>query len=582
MKKITAILLVVLLMISGCAPQDAGKELPESPASLSESSSVETSEPPAEPESTDAPARREPKPLEMIPADQLKEAEPVAVAAGFAIYLRDENGSFILPQPYEPPLPYDDQRKTGDVIAARPGEEGYILGQYDTDKDQWGTLSPLGDGLVCFNNYHELRFIDTNNWTDTGFTLDFQTPAEPNCRISSVTRDHDTGEFAVIYQVSSYTVSPDGEVRPWLAYYNASNGAQDAHMEFQRFDSEGGFLGKIVTDREPRGMNDVADCLPNRCRDGKLTFLHKDYMGFLVTCDLETGETTAIECSSAFLTDGAELLYDYEYRDDLPGAQFTYRWYELGKEVASLTLEEEQDTLTMAFEHMMDPLRLSTIDPETRTAELTYQGLVFHRLDFTAGTIELAYEYPEEQLGEPVLTSPDGRYQVYQLSTFSGGEARYEEMVAKDTETGEFIRLGSLNNVMATAIVGDSQLVVTYYDRMEACDLSTGEWYFPLDEYAGGENIQRKAIDIAYDAENRLILLLSTRHVEHPGHIPDELKESILLEVHRDDWTPVRTIDTGILPPHSQVFGVISPGIRLEQPGRLLIGEDAAAVEYLE
>ncbi|MBR2107954.1 MAG: hypothetical protein IJ937_11890, partial [Treponema sp.] len=63
----------------------------------------------SEPESTDTSSHRESKPLEKIPAEQLSEAELVSVAAGFDIYLRDENGFFI------PPLPYDDQRKTGDV-----------------------------------------------------------------------------------------------------------------------------------------------------------------------------------------------------------------------------------------------------------------------------------------------------------------------------------------------------------------------------------------------------------------------------------------------------------------------------------
>ena len=89
MKKITAIMLTVLLMISGCAPQNAGKELPEISASLSESSSSEPSEQPVELESTDASAHRESKPLEKIPAEQLAETEPVCSAAGLDIYLRN-------------------------------------------------------------------------------------------------------------------------------------------------------------------------------------------------------------------------------------------------------------------------------------------------------------------------------------------------------------------------------------------------------------------------------------------------------------------------------------------------------------
>lgn len=587
MKKITSIMLTVLLMISGCAPQNAGKELPEISASLSESSSSEPSEQPVELESTDASAHRESKPLEKIPAEQLAETEPVCAAAGLDIYLRNENGSIIVPQPYEPPLPYDDQRKTGDVIAARPGEDGYILGQYDTDKDQWGTLSPLGNGLVCFNNYQELRLIDTDNWTDTDIALDFQTPSEPNHRISSVARDHDTGEFVVIYQVSSYTVSPDGEKRPWLAYDNSDIGAQDAHMQFQRFDSEGKFLGKIVTDREPRGMNDVADCLPNRYRDGKITFLQKDYMGFLVTCDLATGEIATLDCSGAFLTEGAELMYDYEYREDIPGAQFTYRWYEQGEEVASLTLEEERDTLTMAFEHMPEPLTLSRIDPENCTAELTYQGLIFHKLDFDAGTAEIAYEYPEDRLGDLLLTSPDGRYQICRLSLFSGGEAAFEDIVAKDTETGEFIRLGSLNNVGDMTITGDNQLVAPYYDRLEVCRLSDGEWYEPMKKFESvetAEELKYRPLEILYDAENLWILVLYADYFDpFLDGFTEEMAGTMKLDVYEEDWTLVRSIDTGITPPFSlKAYGAYSPGLILEEPGRLRLVENNTVVDYLE
>lgn len=94
------------------------------------------------------------------------------------------------------------------------GEDGHVLGSYHTDRESWGTLSPLDGKSVCFNNYEELIFVDTKEWVDTGFVLDFQQPQEPNCRISSLAFDPKQEEYLAIYQVSSYTMSSDGEVAP--------------------------------------------------------------------------------------------------------------------------------------------------------------------------------------------------------------------------------------------------------------------------------------------------------------------------------------------------------------------------------
>lgn len=49
---------------------------------------------------------------------------------------------------------------------------------------------------------------------------------------------------------------------------NEDVGAQDAHMEFQRFDRDGRFLERVVTDLEPYLLNEVSSCLPNDYRDG--------------------------------------------------------------------------------------------------------------------------------------------------------------------------------------------------------------------------------------------------------------------------------------------------------------------------
>lgn len=64
-------------------------------------------------------------------------------------------------------------------------------------------------------------------------------------------------------------MSSDGVVRPWMVFENNEDvGAQDAHMEFQRFDRDGRFLERVVTDLEPYRLNEVSSCLPNDYRNG--------------------------------------------------------------------------------------------------------------------------------------------------------------------------------------------------------------------------------------------------------------------------------------------------------------------------
>ena len=561
------VLAMTVMLFAGCG---------RPAADVSEPSQLPEAPPPQEEPIEKMP--KAPRALEAVPAEELMSANPVGNAAGFSIWLKDSSGSFLQE------LPYSGQLQRGQVIAALPGEDGHILGNYETDKDQWGTLSPLGDGLVCFNNYSELAFIDTNNWTDTGFELDFQIPAQPNYRISSLARDPETGEFAVIYQVSGYQRSADGQVRPWMVYDNHPEyGATDAHMEIQQFDSQGDFLQCVVTELEPRVMNDVADCLPNRYSGGKVTFLHYDYAGALITCDLASGAVEEIPCDGAVLTDQAEILYSKEYREEIPGVVFHYTWYEKGEEIASLALKEERDILTMAAEQGEFPLYPAAIDQANKTVRLGYRNMVFHQLDFAAGTAAVEYVYSHEELTDLVMTSPDGRYEIYRLGEFSGGEARFEELVSYDTETGETVRLGMLNNVYGMVITNQNRLTVTYFGSVEDCSLKDGVWRSPLEAYRGMEDMERKPLDLLYDSENGLVLLVTALYFNpfdldfQPGMVG-----TMAIEVYQDDWTPVRTVDTGAAPPYElKAYGPYSPGFVIAEPGVLQMLSDGTEWNYL-
>ena len=558
----------LLLSLGACTARgEAPSQEPENPPAQQEPAEV--------PSSAAIPARKPRKALESVPAEALLGAEPTAEVEGLAIYLRDEEGNFL------PGLPNEERPKGGQVIAAKAGEPGHVLGTYDSQLDRWGTLSPLNDGQLCFNNYQSLTFIDTTSWEDSGFTLDFQEPEEPNCRISSLAQDPESGELALIYQVSSYERSSDGEQRSWLTYVNGELGASDAHMEVQRFDKEGRFLQRVVTEVEPLVMNDVADCLPNRFRAGKLTFLQRTYMGRLVTVDLESGTVSSLDCDNALLSDGAELLYHLEWRENQPYL-FHYSWYEEGQLVGELSLEEELDALTLTYGNEERPSYQVTMNPAQRKAELNYRGMIFHHLDFQKGEAQLSYEYSGVELGEPLAQSPDGRYALYRLVEASGGEATFEELLAKDQNSGDFIRLGVLNNADEPLITADNQLVVRYYDRVMACSLADGRWFQPLAPESRVGSLEQP-LDLLYDEENRLLLLLSSAHADpFREDFSEEQLGTMTLEVYGEDWSLLRSIDTGEAPPYSlKAYGPYSPGLRLEGPGRLLLGEGQQRIDYL-
>lgn len=570
MKKILlfgAWMAVLLLCLGACTARgESPSREPQSPPAQQE--------PTAQP-STELPQGKPPKALESVPAAELAGAQPAAEVEGLSIYLRDREGNFL------PGLPNDDQPKTGQVIAAKAGESGHVLGSYDTRQDCWGTLSPLNDGRLCFNNYQSLVFIDTASWEDSGFTLDFQQPGEPNCRISSLAQDPESGELALIYQVSSYERSSDGQQRSWLTYVNGELGASDAHMEVQRFDKEGRFLQRVVTELEPLVVNEVADCLPNRYRDGALTFFQGGYGGRLVTIQLKEGRVSSLDCDNAILSDKAELLYHLEWREGQPYL-FHYSWVEKGQLVAELSLEEELDALTLSYGTEEELPFQVTMEPSRRQAELSYGGMIFHHLDFDKGEAQLRYDYSGADLGELTMCSRDGRYQLYCPMFSSGGEAYFEELLAQDQESGEIIRLGVLNNPNVQLITADNQLLVCYWDRLEACSLADGRWFQPLDPKSRVGNLE-KPLDLFYDEENRLILLLSSAYADpFREDFSEEQLGSMVLEVYGEDWELRRSVDTGEAPPYSlKAYGPYSPGLSMETPGCLLLGKGEKPIYYL-
>lgn len=143
-------------------------------------------------------------------------------------------------------------------------------------------------------------------------------------------------------------MSSDGVVRPWMVFENNEDvGAQDAHMEFQRFDRDGRFLERVVTDLEPYRLNEVSSCLPNDYRNGMLTFLQKSYIARLVRYDISTGEARCLPCDGAVLAGDVSVTYRFQYNE--PGGVFFYDWYENGEKTASLELEEDLDLLTLGI-----------------------------------------------------------------------------------------------------------------------------------------------------------------------------------------------------------------------------------------
>ena len=562
---------VLLAFLAACGggprPHEAA---PEGETIVSEPSSMDApSELPGKQAKT-APMRKKPRALEVIPAQRLVDVPPAAREAGLNLYLLGEDGGFRQALSY-------GQRERGQVIAARPGEDGHVLGSYHTDRESWGTLSPLDGERVCFNNYEELIFVDTGEWVDTGFALDFQQPQEPNCRISSLAFDPKREEYLAIYQVSSYTVSSDGEVRPWMTFENNEDvGARDAHMEFQRFDRDGRFLERVVTDLEPYRLNEVSSCLPNDYRDGVLTFLQKSYIARLVRYDLASGEARCLPCDGAVLAGDVSVTYRFQYNE--PGGVFFYDWYENGEKTASLELKEDLDLLTLSIGNAAYPMEPAELDPEARRLVMCSQGYIFHCLDFQSGTAAVEYRYSQDVMGAALTVSPDGRFSVHRIGDASGGEAYFEELAAWDGQAGRVVRLGVLNNASDEAVTWDNQYVVRYPGRVESCRLETGERRVVLSAGEDGGRLAGECfLNLRYDAENRLFLLLHTPYFDpfDESFSEETDPKTLLLDVYSENWELLRSFDTGVRAPYSlKAYGPYSPDFRLANGSAVLWDED--------
>lgn len=562
---------VLLAFLAACGggsrPHEAA---PERKTIVSEPSSTDVPLEIPEKQAEATPVQREPRALEVIPAQRLKGISPAAREAGLDLYLLGEDGDFRQALSY-------GQRERGQVIAARPGEDGHVLGSYHTDRESWGTLSPLDGKSVCFNNYEELVFVDTKEWVDTGFVLDFQQPQEPNCRISSLAFDPKQEEYLAIYQVSSYTMSSDGEVRPWMTFENNEDvGAQDAHMEFQRFDRDGRFLERVVTDLEPYLLNEVSSCLPNDYRDGMLTFLQKSYIARLVRYDISTGEARCLPCDGAVLAGDVSVTYRFQYNE--PGGVFFYDWYENGEKTASLELEEDLDLLTLGIGNAAYPMELAELDPEARRLVMCSKDYIFHCLDFQSGTAAVEYRYSKDVMGAALTVSPDGRFSVHRIGYEAGGEAYFEELAAWDGQAGRAVCLGVLNNASDEAVTWDNQYVARYLGRVESCRLETGEWRVVLSAGEdGGRLAGERLLELRYDAENRLLLLLHTPYFDPfaENFSGETDPKTLVLDVYSENWELLRSFDTGVRVPYSlKAYGPYSPDFRLENGSAVLWDED--------
>lgn len=124
--------------------------------------------------------------------------------------------------------------------------------------------------------------------------------------------------------------------------------------------------------------------------------------------------------------------------------------------------------------------------------------------------------------------------------------------------------------------------MVRYYDRVMACSLADGRWFQPLAPESRVGSLEQP-LDLLYDEENRLLLLLSSAHADpFREDFSEEQLGTMTLEVYGEDWSLLRSIDTGEAPPYSlKAYGPYSPGLRLEGPGRLLLGEGQQRIDYL-
>lgn len=528
-----------------------------------------------------------PTPLKTVDAAELAAAPAVETIKDLnvSIYLRKVSSKDFLEQPLEETL-YNDEFVDCDVIVLnRSTNSAFVVGGCNMAGKSYGTFSVAGDSTLCYNNYKRLAFIDIVKGENTGFLLNFQPPAEPNCRISSLAYDRTKDEYVVLYNVSSYVGSRD-----WLTYDNSEYGATDAHIEFQRFKGDGSYIDTTVTDLEPSVWNEVASYQPNRYESGRLSFLAKTYIAHYITYDFNTKKTQALPCDGAILLDNSFILYQHMSCDDGTNL-FEYTLYENGVPVAtSMVKGEENDMFTMNIGNAMYDITLDFYDAQAKTLSVACgnSGTVFHRVNFSSGNGEVIYQYIPEDLEDSVAASKNGRYEIYRIGDFSGGEAYYEELVALDTQTKAVSRIGMINNALRISVTDRGDFVLLYSNRLDVFSLQSSKWAQPLAEFSDYSREYKEGdqvpIDMEYDAENGLFLLMCTAYFPpYTNKFPDGITtENVFLRVYDENWRLLRTIDTKIKSViDHDVYGPYSTGLELAGNGVALLEGGTVRISYM-
>ena len=505
--------------------------------------------------------------------------------ANISVYLREVSSGKFLKNPLGETLG-DELAYCDMILLNRETNKAFTIGRFDITGENYGTFSVTGSSTLCYNNYKKLTFIDITKGENTGFSLDFKKPEEPNYRISSVAYDPQADEYAVLYNVSSYQ-----GFRQWLTYDNTKLGATDAHIEFQRFRGDGSYFDTTVTDIEPYYMNEVASYQPNRYKDGKLSFLAKTYIAAYYAYDFNIKEMKRYPCDGVIPLGEGFILYQRGYNRQQEFSSFIYTFYENGSPTAvALVAKGEENIFNGDIGNAMYDISAVNYDPKAKMliASCGNSATIFHRVNFLTGKGEFYYQYAPEQLTDKILSSANGRYEIYRIGYIEDADYLYcEDLAALDTHTGIASHIG-LNTAEWKCVTNRGDFVEFYYNVIESLSLLSGKQSYPLEEFSSHNDPiegNQVVIDMEYDAINSLFLLLCTAYFPpYTDKFPDGITtEDLYLRVYDENWNPLHTIDT-----HKKsvidhdVYGPYSTGLELSGNGIALLDNGTYPVKYLE
>ena len=361
----------------------------------------------------------------------------------------------------------------------------------------------------------------------------FRQPETAHYAIVHTAYDQQTETFAILYAVSDY----QGD-RPWQTYQE-----EYGRLQIQLFDKQGAFLRVMDTPFIPR-TDSQSEIIPNpSCtyQDGLLTFFAGWILHDYVFFNTQTGDYTTFQAQRC-LVDGDYFLFDNGgIVDNGNTNNYVYTLYHRDEPLTSvaMTIEDLGLQYPENRRYMGEKNEIFTLDSQNKTAVIGNDKLTYY-LDFNTQAWRMERHYNADHLEELLLTSPDGRWELYRADSGGMGDGGWADLVAKEAATGTITYLTEGFSDSIT-IGADNMVLFNKISHAELIDLEKGAVVDPLFWERPGDGWCPSS-GVGYDKENDWFLITWCA-IPPDGSL--EASGPIMLDIYDRQGSLLRTIDSG-------------------------------------